>query len=564
MEGPRVRVIFPGTDCTKPLGSLSPPGGNCIKTPADLRPDGFSCDPDPNFDYGEWVEKTWQVDFKVEDLESVFAKYTGDDMEGDYQDPSLTHQKANLLGLSSSQWNNYNGPAQKLTPKIIFDQKFSALSGLKIKYVEYAIDPAKVTRQDVKYTYTDIRGQGTPLTIKQMYDLFDFPNPPTTSSPPADQQRWLNTWGRYWDKIPLAPNDKAWGEMGIAAAGIYDDVGVLPDSIPKRGSDKICPAWFPYKIVVPEYFRTNLAAAELNQLILPKIAQSPLSYSPSNNDLSEKNPHEGMACQQNSNPPLISSPFKDMTLLASTQTDFPATGGQIYSSGGHETNSQVLAALDEAHGACMLPSGDPGGGQKYCMPNRIFVNSGQMGQSVPRTDRLFVCAKKDCPGGDPGACTTTTIGQVSSACVAGEASRGSYTCSCTDPLDSATCSWTKTGSTYDAGCCSLTPGTTTVEIPTAITLKVPYLESIWNKSTSNQDNRKSGFWGFFAPPINNTGVLLNQAPYERHGLTPDLNYIPLYASSAAYLPPVARQAYPDFVSGVRNTTDWVRNTLWPF
>lgn len=538
VDGPAVRVTFQGS-------------GNNVDPPP-----GVTCDNDPNFNKGEWVTVNWQTVFQLKDLESVFAKYNSDYSEGDFQDPTLSHQKENLLNLSSSQWNDYNGPAQKLTPKIIFNQEFSSnsdLMGLKIKYVQYVLD--KPTRDDAKFTYTDIYGQGPALTIKQLHDMYGDPQPPTDTSTQAQKDQWVNTWGRYWDKIPLAKNDKAYGQMAIQAA-MLDDIG--------NSITGFCASNFIYTIVVPEYFRTNQISAHLNRLLVPKPAQSPLTENPEEKSLAQQNSSICPFTKENA----FSSPrLKSTTLIASSQPNFSPQEGQ------------VLAALDDdTHRACLVPPADLGTGQDYCMPKQVTINSTPKDpppNGSPGNNRIFVCAKKVCSGGDPGTCTAT--GQTSSACVGGSPTREFFSCSCTlsppgcdpliDPACTTSCSWNSTGSSYDAGCCYLSPDTKPVDIKTSITLKVPYLQSFWNKSTSDLDNKKSGFWGFFAPPVDNgtnTSVLLNQAPYEKHGESPGLNYTPLGGTNSNLVPPAAADAYPDFTAGVKNAQNWVRDALWPF
>lgn len=521
LEGPAARVTFQG------VGNFidAPPEANCSSGK------------------GEWVSVTWQASFSIENLESIFAKYISDYNEGEFQDSSLAHQQSNLLGLSSSQWNNYNGPSQKLTPKIIFNQQFGALSGLKLNYVRYVLD--KQNRRDAQFTYTDLSGQGPALTIKQLVGQYGFPNPP---SDPAQDPNWQAAWGRYWDKIPIAANDKAWGELLGPQAWTFLDkwgnLGALCAIAPKT------------PIIIPEYFRTNLTSALLNQLLMPKTAQSPLSWQNSQGTVSGAetsaalNHDAGAACHVSPASQAPSEQTKVLlptTLLASSNPNF-SPGGQ----------GEVLAALDIDHSFCQKPQADPGLGDKYCMPQKPMVVG-------PRTDEIFVCATevKNCPAVPSGPCTP---GDYWARCVEG--------CDYGGQEEVFQCN--AAGTSYDyaypqlnPSCCGYTcpvtyiPGSRTIDIPISVVLGVPYLESVWNKSTSYQDNKQSGYWGFFTPSVD-TGPLFNQTPYEKHGQTPDPNNYQGSAVGAQFLPPAVGLAYPDFIAGVKNAENWVREVLWPF
>ncbi|MDZ4246099.1 MAG: hypothetical protein U1D67_03160, partial [Dehalococcoidia bacterium] len=327
---------------------------------------------------GQYSTVTWQGSFSIKELESIFAKYIADYSEGEFQDPTLKHQRENMINLTSAEWNNYNGPAQKLTPKIIFNQEFGALSGLKIKYVNYAIDPKKVTRQDTQFTYTDIYGQvpppfTEPPTIAQLVAQYGFPQPP----PATSEEDWKNTWGRFWDKIPIVPNDLVWGKISAMAYGLDIEGNPMPlCAVPYLGLD----------IVVPEYFRTNLISAQLNQLLLPQIAQSPLAEGPSQKSLAQGDFNSGCRLPaQKSGSHSIGSCSITADLLASNKTNVTVKNPVSQSDG------KVLAEVDMAHDPCQVPpDSDPGSGRKYCLPEKIPIDP-------PVTYEIFVCSTRSCP-----------------------------------------------------------------------------------------------------------------------------------------------------------------------
>lgn len=548
MEGPTARVVFPGV-------------GNYVDPPP-----GITCDTDPNFNKGEWVTVPWQVTFNVKDVKSVFAKYISDSLEGDFQAPegnagaNQEHRYANFNLLSPSDQNNYFGPAQKLAPKILLNQEFSALSGLRIKFIRYVLE--KPNRQDAQFPYTDIYGQGPPLTVGQMFTLWGFPDPPTESSSEWAKQFWQYTWGRYWDKIPLAANDKAAGKLG-AGAFMLDSAGNPQTNCARPTMD----------IIVPEFYRTNTLSAFINQILLPKAAQSPLTYQ---SEDWTKEETLASACNLNSSQkPLISLKDVPITLVASSDK-----------SSSSQENGEVLADLSVNHDLlCQVPQAEPGDGDGLCLPKQITVKSTPKAipyENSDGNDTVFVCANKVCPGGSPGACDLN--GKTDSACVAEEPTRESFTCSCTPPPPTnwwcfcdpavyagcnptapdcqSTCNWNSTGRSYDASCCYLTPGTKTVDIPISMTMLMPYLESVWNKSTSYRDNKQSGYEAFFAPAMD-TGVILNQSTYEKHGESPNLQFSGS-GVNAAFIPPGSPKAFPDFVAGAKNAIGWTLNSLWPF
>lgn len=241
-------------------------------------------------------------------------------------------------------------------------------------------------------------------------------------------------------------------------------------------------------------------------------------------------------------------------MLAATQTNFSPAGDVL----------DMTTIINEDHSGCHLtPPADQGDGDQFCMPDRISIISNNT------NSRVFVCANSSttslCPGPPSGSCTP---GEFYTQCLEGCPSGGIeevWQCTAdgewgrppgyTSQLNPACCGYTCSSST------TYTPGQKTVDIPIDMTVFVPYLKSIWNKSTSDLENKKTGFWGFFTPAVE-TGVILNQVQYEKHGETPNLDYESL-GGNATFVPPTETVAYPDFIAGVKNAGDWVRRSLWP-
>lgn len=194
----------------------------------------------------------FKVDFSK--LQALFGTSNSNYLEGRFQDTS--HRQENILGLSSSNFNLFHGSGQKTAPKVMVDE-------LRKNYVQYVYN--KPTLAESANTYTDIEGSGNPKTIYDLVSEFGLPNPPEAS---ADKSQWLQTWGRYWEKIPTAYSEFYEGKIEFRAAS-------GKEVIEKIETESDCPLPIrTIKFVMPEFWRTTSISDQLNQLVVPCAAQS--------------------------------------------------------------------------------------------------------------------------------------------------------------------------------------------------------------------------------------------------------------------------------------------------
>ncbi|MBI2326988.1 hypothetical protein HYU92_01605 [Candidatus Curtissbacteria bacterium] len=194
-----------------------------------------------------------KIDFSK--LAAIFSPPTSNYLEGKFQ--SQNHRLENIFGLSAQNLNEYHGPVQKAAPLVMLDQ-------LRVSYVVYVhTKPAPLVEED--YQYTDIFG-ANPKTIDQMW--LDFGGEPKPPSLGGDPVIWQATWARYWDKIPTAVNEFYYGILTFpTAAGTRDIERIQNGQCPEQRLRRVF-------FVMPEYFRTTSIANQINQLIVPKAAQS--------------------------------------------------------------------------------------------------------------------------------------------------------------------------------------------------------------------------------------------------------------------------------------------------
>lgn len=127
-----------------------------------------------------------------------FARSFANYLEGKFQTDS--HRKADLSTMTNNQLNNFNGPLIKLLPKSNIDK-------LRQTYVEtvYQLSKSGTTKlEEATAEYADYCGAHF-RTVKDLYDAWGKPEPPSLSGK-TSAQKWDETWGRYWAKIPLVTN----------------------------------------------------------------------------------------------------------------------------------------------------------------------------------------------------------------------------------------------------------------------------------------------------------------------------------------------------------------------
>lgn len=220
------------------------------------------------------LQHTFEVEVDFSKLAAIFASPNSNYLESRFQDE--THRKENILSLSSSLFNLFHGPGQKAAPIVITDD-------LKVKYVNYIYNHPHLP--EASFTYTDIEGSGDPKTIYDLVNEFGLPDPPEGDE---DRTQWLETWGRYWAKIPTAVNE--------FYTGIFIFPLVVGDAELEEINKGRCPGREHERkiyFVLPDYFRTTSLGNQLNQLIVPNAAQSSEADFNDNNLLAKNKNPEG-------------------------------------------------------------------------------------------------------------------------------------------------------------------------------------------------------------------------------------------------------------------------------
>ena len=210
------------------------------------------------------LEYTFTIDVDFSKLSAIFAPPNSDYLESRYQ--SEDHRQENILDLKSSDFNLFHGPGQKAAPKVMPDQ-------LRVEYVNYVYNKPELAESANEYA--DINGQN-PRTIYglvasgdpnlQLPDLDPNTANPTPPSWGGDKDVWQNGWAKYWEKIPTAVSEFYYGIFTFPLV-----VGAKDLELVKQG---VCPKSRRVYFVLPEYFRTTSIANQVNQLIVPKQAQS--------------------------------------------------------------------------------------------------------------------------------------------------------------------------------------------------------------------------------------------------------------------------------------------------
>lgn len=210
---------------------------------------------------------SFTVDFSK--LQSLFGDSNSNYFEGKAQ--SEQRRTTNLLGLNSQDLQKFNGPIQKAQPAILVDEQ-------KKNYVKYVYDHNQLAESANKYT--DIENKGTEKTIYDLVTEYGQPQPPKANASKEEKDAWMQTWGKYWAKIPTSYSEFYQGELAFHyIAGDYS-LSIFKDpkndkANPDRGAT--CPnraIQDTIKFVLPEFARTTQTSDQLNRLIVPKAAQS--------------------------------------------------------------------------------------------------------------------------------------------------------------------------------------------------------------------------------------------------------------------------------------------------
>ncbi len=200
---------------------------------------------------------SFEFDVDFSNLQALFGQTGSNYLEGNYQDDS--HRNTNLLGANSVDLNQYNGPVQKTSPSVLTDQ-------LKVKYVDYVYKNPSLAES--ANTYTDIEGKGDPKTIFDLVKAYGKPKPPDSKSSDADRQQWLQTWGKYWPKIPTAYSEFYQAELWFKQTVGEREFHIIQTTETCPWQDKFL------TFVMPEFFRTTATSDQLNRMIVPCQAQS--------------------------------------------------------------------------------------------------------------------------------------------------------------------------------------------------------------------------------------------------------------------------------------------------
>lgn len=196
---------------------------------------------------------TFNFDVDFSKLQALFAKSNSDFPEGRVQDND--HRFENIQDLNTQDFNLYHGAIQKLSWKTLLDTQ-------KKNYIEYVYE--KPTLPEANNKYTDVEGSGDPKTVYELVNQFGLPNPPSSSK---EKQAWLETWGKYWEKIPTT-----WSEFYTGALEFRYALGEKQYEGIKNGQ---CPVPFQkINFVMPEFYRTTAIADQMNRMLMAREVQS--------------------------------------------------------------------------------------------------------------------------------------------------------------------------------------------------------------------------------------------------------------------------------------------------
>ncbi len=238
-------------------------------------PDG----PNPNFTEPKYDDlkrddnrdskgKNWQGSGNVTISGGVFpfAKNIADWLEGSYQDEQ--HRLADLRQLTAVQFQSYNGPAVELLTQAQQDI-------LRVNYVREimaAIDANNNTKlAEATFDFADVCGKN-PRSVKDLVLAFGMPQPPTQG---GDRIKWLQSWQRYWPKIPLSTNPLSQGCITF-----YKPVfpNLENDVVPS--ANKNCPVEDSVRIGVPDVHRLNNLSTILQNLLVSQQLMGQGTYLP--------------------------------------------------------------------------------------------------------------------------------------------------------------------------------------------------------------------------------------------------------------------------------------------
>lgn len=197
-----------------------------------------------------------EIPVNFAELPAIFAGPNSNFLESRYQDP--LHNTAATTNLDPARFNAFHAPAQKAAPAYLIDD-------LKIKFISYlAQKPFGIDENSD--TYTDANGQNPRTAASLIAAYGGSPQPPSHG---GNQAAWQSTWGPYWDKIPTAVNEYFWAFI------IFMPLFESQKEISNFEQTRVCgqmdrQVFFP----MPSYFRTTSTSNQINQLFLPKVAQS--------------------------------------------------------------------------------------------------------------------------------------------------------------------------------------------------------------------------------------------------------------------------------------------------
>lgn len=265
-------------------------------------PPGLSFDVEKTGSIGDTFSQKFDVVYQVDfsKLQSIFGRANSNYLEGKYQDEE--HRTDSIFGLSKSDFNKYHGAAQKAIPKSIVDQA-------KIKYVQYILENS--TLPEASSTYTDTDGQNP----KRIFDLYnDFTKLPSPPASQEDRTDWLNSWGKYWEKIPTAYREFYNGYLNFSVAESDTFIRWAQGNLTQTDREKLenasggaqigdvscLPlARDPIRFVMPEFARTVGVSDQLNQAVVPCSAQS-FRHAPQGNEKQDDCGSKSQQTSQNS------------------------------------------------------------------------------------------------------------------------------------------------------------------------------------------------------------------------------------------------------------------------
>lgn len=213
---------------------------------------------------GTVPEVTKTIRFKADfsRLQALFGTPNSDYAEGGFQ--SEEHAKADLVSgdddsFTGSQLLNYQTAGQKAVFKVMTDV-------LRENYARYVYDKPELAESDRKFADNEGKQEKTVHDLVTAYGLPDAPE--------AGEQNptWKNGWGKYWEKIPTVYDEFYIGKLEFRAVHGSQKIEAL-----KRGDEGTCSPNDSIRTVefpTPRFFRTAATTGSLNEVLVPKIAQS--------------------------------------------------------------------------------------------------------------------------------------------------------------------------------------------------------------------------------------------------------------------------------------------------